>query len=314
MLLLASMVAGLLAAEGAVRLWATLVTPNLYAFDDELGWRLRPNLRRWVRVADGQVLVETNALGGRGPLHVGPSEKRRVLVLGDSVAEGMLVSNDELFTVLWERERSDLEVVNAGVTGYSTLQDILVARRLRTSVQPSVCLLMVVSGLDLDANVTPFSPAIGPRPWMDGTTRQRPLDWTLFRPALLPVPGAVWLHRHSLAAYVLQKRLVGLVRGEPAADRWVEHVPEETKWRVLEALVSRLAGEATVVVAGLPTAIQLATGDDGFAPRLGAVARRAGARFLDLGQTLRPEHFAKDGYHWNAAGHRAVAAHLAEVF
>ena len=67
------------------------------------------------------------------------------------------------------------------------------------------------------------------------------------------------------------------------------------------------------MIAALPTREDVASGNTDFGRRLGAVATRIGVEFVDLQSVLRPEHFFRRDFHWNAAGHRAVADCLAAV-
>jgi hypothetical protein len=106
----------------------TLFTP-----DRELGWRLVPGARdEW-----GGVRVSINARGMRGPAldHEKPEGTLRILFLGDSVTFGYGVERDEdLFAQgvgreLTRRLGRPVEIVNAGVGGYSPWQQALFFER-----------------------------------------------------------------------------------------------------------------------------------------------------------------------------------------
>jgi lysophospholipase L1-like esterase len=303
----------LAALEGAVRLWAVLATPNLFVLDDDLGWWHRAKVRRTM-ARDGEVVVETDELGLRGPPHAGPSTRRRILVLGDSLTEGLQVSQADLFSIILERLRPDLAIFNAGVTGYGTVQEILVAQRLEPLVRPDLSLLMVFAANDLTDNMMPFNEGSGPRPWMDADGRFHPLDWGPFQPLLLPLPGKTFLHRYSLAAYVVHRRLIKtLHRDSTSVKRWRSAVSEDGKWRVLAGLIGRLAAGRRLVIVALPTPEDVASEDTAVARRLASIAGGVGAPFVNLQLVLRSHHFQKGDYHWNAAGHEVVAQYLASV-
>src|SRR5437016_2481327 len=157
---------GLLTIEGAVRVWIAATTPTLLVLDPELGWADHANVRRIERSEGVEALVETNALGLRDPLHAGPSKGHRILILGDSFAEGRQVSNHELFSVLVERAHPRLKLVNTGVIGYGTVQEALALKRWEPLVHPELVVLLVFRN-DLGDNLSPFSPPIGPRPYAD---------------------------------------------------------------------------------------------------------------------------------------------------
>ena len=163
-LVVSGLAIGLLAVEGGIRLWVATVEPNILVLDDAIGWTHRASARRSVTTEGVPAVLQTNALGLRGPLHVGPTTHRRILVLGDSLTEGLQVSDDELFSVLLERRRADLEIANAGVSGYGTVQELLAAERIEPIVHPDLSLVMVFGGNDLTDNVMPFDEGIGRAP------------------------------------------------------------------------------------------------------------------------------------------------------
>ena len=92
-------------------------------------------------------LVSYNALGLRGP---DVSANRdpgvpRVLFLGDSFVEGKQVADAEVLTAVLERIAREhgrpLDVINAGVAGYGTAEEILLWDRLGASLRPDIVLL-----------------------------------------------------------------------------------------------------------------------------------------------------------------------------
>lgn len=81
--------------------------------------------------------VKVNALGFRGPL---PSKRKdvfRVLCLGDSITFGDKLDEEDSFPAVLERllqarwPDADVEVLNAGVPGYSSLQGVALWEKLR---------------------------------------------------------------------------------------------------------------------------------------------------------------------------------------
>jgi len=214
LLVVAGVAIALLMLEGAVRLYVAEVTPNLFVFDPELGWIHHANTRRYPTSDGTSYLINIDGLGLRGRPHVPSSDRKRVLVLGDSFTEGLQVNNDEVFTGVWERLRPDLAVFNSGVSGYSTLQEIMLAHLLEPVVRPDVEVIMVCGLNDLTDNIMPFEFSIGPRPYVDAELQIHPPDWNAFETLLLPIPGARWLHTHSLAAYAVYRRLVRPLHGD----------------------------------------------------------------------------------------------------
>ncbi len=96
------------------------------------------------------ITEQFNSLGVRGPEY--DMEKKagayRILVMGDSFAEGISVEFEDLFSeVVQDRlnERGDqqVEVINLGVAGYSTDQELLLFQTEGKRYQPDLTVLVV---------------------------------------------------------------------------------------------------------------------------------------------------------------------------
>jgi hypothetical protein len=103
-------------------------------FDPTLGWRLRPNARAHYERGEYSTDVVTNSLGMRDrerPIVPSPGSFR-ILALGDSFVEGYTVSLDQTVAQVIEHAlsgpRCPIDVINAGVGGYSTDQECLLYR------------------------------------------------------------------------------------------------------------------------------------------------------------------------------------------
>ena len=315
LLVLAAVAIASLMLEGAVRVYVAKVAPNLFVFDPALGWIHNARTRRYPMSDGTSYLIDIDELGLRGRAHVAPSDRTRVLVLGDSFTEGFQVSDDEVFTGLWEHLRPDLAVFNSGVSGYSTLQEIMLAHRLEPVVRPDIVVMMVCGWNDLTDNIMPWEFALGPRPYVDASLRIHPPDWKAFSTLLLPVPGAGWLHRHSLAAYAIYKRLAPIVHGDGLSyhEEWRRRIPEADEWRVMESLLTGFAPGRRLVIVTVPSPDDVVSGDRTFSTRLGEIAARLGVPFIDLQPDLRPDDYLESDRHWNAAGHAVAARRLASV-
>ena len=107
-------------------------------FDAELGWRLKPGQYR-VKAPEAfsTYTVSINRFGIRNA-ELTPSRPvgtRRIVVLGDSFTFGQGVDDETLFTTQLERRLNGrnggrYEVINAGVPGYGTAQELILMRRL----------------------------------------------------------------------------------------------------------------------------------------------------------------------------------------
>lgn len=92
-------------------------------------------------------LVSFNSLGLRGP-EVAAGKRPgvpRVLFLGDSFVEGKQVADDEVLTAvlsrLAARDGRPLEVINAGVAGYGTTDELLLWEQLGRSLRPDLVIV-----------------------------------------------------------------------------------------------------------------------------------------------------------------------------
>jgi len=109
-------------------------------FDPDLGWRLKPG-EYTVKAPQAFMThaVSINQMGLREahtPLLNSTSPVRRVVVLGDSFTFGQGVDDATLFTTQLERRLNQrqaairYEVINAGVPGYGTGQELILTRWL----------------------------------------------------------------------------------------------------------------------------------------------------------------------------------------
>lgn len=135
-------------AEVALRVLQPIpdVANPLYAFheaDPVLGWRGKPNARMRFRRPDFDVFVAHGPEGFRAPDPAPPASPHcRLLVLGDSFVWGWGVGQGEVVTDEIQRSRPDCAVVNRGVNGFGTAQQLLLLRReLATTRYDAVALL-----------------------------------------------------------------------------------------------------------------------------------------------------------------------------
>jgi hypothetical protein len=311
LLAIASTAFALVLVEGGVRVWIWATTPTLWSLDDERGWAHRPGVARIEETEGVRARVSINALGLRGPVHVGPTTRHRVLILGDSFTEGITVEDDELFSVLLERQNPDLEVVNAGVIGYGTVQEAITLKRVEPLVHPVVTVLLVVRN-DLRDNVTPMAPWIGPRPFADLDGSYQPITWQPFRPYLPPLPNAAWWYRNSIAVQLWQRRRIDRLVHMQLYDFYIEHwwrTPRSIEWQVLETWIAAIGQERTLVVVAVPHRGDLVTGQRWFTDGVGDIAHRHRFAFVNLQDTLTAEDYLF--IHWNAQGHSRVARSIA---
>lgn len=155
LLALAATALAVAAAECTVR-WRypeygiPVFTTRLFTeYDPLLGWRKIPNFHG-THVQDEYTIVERfNAKGLRGPDYPyrKPAGEYRILILGDSFAEGYTVEFEDLCSELLEGKlRAELdrriEVINAGTGGYGTDQELLFFRTEGRKYAPDLVILL----------------------------------------------------------------------------------------------------------------------------------------------------------------------------
>jgi hypothetical protein len=114
--------------------------------DPVLGWRNAPNSERLLEsVKFPSTLVRINSKGLRDKEHECQRQrkKKRILVLGDSMVWGWGVEAQDRFTDRLEASIPDVEVVNAGVPGYSTDQELIWLEREGLKYRPDLVILVL---------------------------------------------------------------------------------------------------------------------------------------------------------------------------
>jgi hypothetical protein len=170
-LLAAGVAVGLLLAEGALRL-----ADRIHCFDDTsgglvephplFGWRHTPGAAAWAKRCNGPVTewrtyVRINRHGLRDrELEYARDGAFRVLVLGDSFPQGLQVELEQTFPKQVERRLNEegrrVEVVNTGVGGYTTTNELLFYRFEGRRYRPDLVLLAFNTENDAMENSMPL--------------------------------------------------------------------------------------------------------------------------------------------------------------
>lgn len=240
-----------------------------------------PEIRVYFPHERGYFIIQTNSYGMRSSR---PYEKqpppgwRRILLFGDSFTDGYGVSNRERFSDLLENTLGQTEVLNFGLSGSGTDQQVLIFENL---------------GGDFGGDVVLFCPqvenirrvALKYWPSIDGTTGRTilaPKPYFSLEDGNLvlrhvPVPrerpfaeeagpevkeGAGHSNSRPKAGCVrrlvrklLPDRLVSFLRGSGSQPFTQYNSPNSPEWRLTEALLTRVvekAGSRRVVLAPLP--------------------------------------------------------------
>jgi hypothetical protein len=161
LLILFSLGASLLLAEGLLRLVGH-DHPQWYRLDPLLGWRPRPGVTGWYS-AEVDNYIAINHEGYRDVDHpvAKPPGTYRILLLGDSMSEGVEVALQDLY---WKRlestlpqcpafSRLSIEVISLAVNGYGTAQEYLTLRERGLKYRPDLVLLAFFTGNDFTDDV-----------------------------------------------------------------------------------------------------------------------------------------------------------------
>jgi hypothetical protein len=160
-LLLVALIFGLLIAEIALRL-AGYTYPVFYTTDVVRGYALKPGMSGWYR-KEGAAYIRINSDGLRDREHAKPKPANtvRIAVLGDSYAEALQVPLEDAFWVVLEQRLQScpafagrqIEVINFGVSGYGTAQELLTLREQVWDYAPDIVLLAVTTNNDITDNL-----------------------------------------------------------------------------------------------------------------------------------------------------------------
>lgn len=276
MLLGSGLVGGLLLGELVLRA-AGIAYPIFSRPDDERGWALRPGARGRFEVEGGSwVVINRDGLRDREHSRTKPPGTLRIAVLGDSYAEALEVPVEQAFWSVLERNLNrsgsehgrQVEVLNFGVRGYGTGQELLTLRCCVWNYSPDIVLLAFFPGNDLSENSPTLdrSPTRFVRPYVTLTSAGWRIDRSYLRS---------WRHRtgklvaplvaHSRILQVairaqfvlLRRRRTGspAVTGERRIDQqigldsriYAEPQDEAWKdaWRTTEELLAVMARETS---------------------------------------------------------------------
>lgn len=135
--------------------------PRFHEFDPQVGAKLRPGVRgHWLEEGGGYVSINSEGFRDKEHAHKKPPNTLRIAVLGDCYAEAMQVNMEETFWAVMERnlqgckdlQGRQVEVINFGISGYGTTQELLALRKWVWKYSPDVILLAFVTGNDIADN------------------------------------------------------------------------------------------------------------------------------------------------------------------
>jgi hypothetical protein len=160
LLVLFGFLAGCIVAEIALRI-VGYSYPEFYTIDQSRGYALRPRAEGWYR-KEGEAYIHINSDGLRDDEHTTAKapDTIRLAVIGDSYPEAFSVTVDEAFWRVMGRKLQEcdavsgkkIEVLNFGVSGYGTAQELLTLREQVWKYSPDIVLLAITTNNDITDN------------------------------------------------------------------------------------------------------------------------------------------------------------------
>ncbi len=160
LLLFISLVIGLTITEVFLRV-INYSFPTFYSADEFRGYVLTPKIEGWYR-KEGESYVRISSAGLRDIEHskTKPPNTLRIAIVGDSYAEALQVPLESAFWKLAENRLQqcsatggrNVEMINFGVSGYGTAQELITLQRQVWDYEPDVVLLAFTTNNDVTDN------------------------------------------------------------------------------------------------------------------------------------------------------------------
>ncbi len=283
---------------------------TLYRYDARLGWFPKEG-QGGVHHGFIDVPVQHNARGFRDIEH-GAKQKPRLAVIGDSFVWGFDCEADQRFTERLKPLVPDWEVVNLGVSGYGTDQQLVLLKDVFDDYVPDVVLLVFTTQNDIDDNTADVRYVGYYKPYFvmkDGALDLRGV----------PVPKSINYY-HPQYPTLFSSQLVGL--GEDLYRRYLQpvtKVPDVTP-ELLDAMKAYVESKgARLAVAFTDLELYPENGNPGFEyytraqlidlhRKLVAHLDKAGVpNFTFTGVAKYPG----SGFHWTGPGNQTAAEQVA---
>lgn len=340
---------GLLLSAGMAELAVTALVGEQVRFPRHVvaaPWGLRynqPGAEYGHHSPDVDVRFRINAQGMRADrdyAYAKPPGRQRILSLGDSFTAGYEVEVEESFSAVLEetlRARgADVEVLNAGVSGFSTAEAYLYLERELWKYRPDV---VVVSffGNDLVDNVRTGLFAVE-----DGRLvprAERYVPGGRLGDLLNTNPVLAWLSEHS-NAFALVKERVNVLLKQQRVQENLENLEERTeeggaadghartrRRERQEALAAALfealyqaarARDVPLVIHSIPTQVGSPPRLVDAFPRERLDLERPGLAYLSSKEVLEPHlgeellYWTRSHWHWTPVSHRLAGEALAD--
>jgi hypothetical protein len=303
LLLLATLLVSFGLAEAGLRIIG-FDFPQFHERDDTLGLTLRPGAEGWY-TEEGRAYVKVNSAGMRDVERAKekPPGRLRIAVLGDSYTEAIQVDREKAYPALLEKHlnrcRPGTEVLNFGVSGFGTAQQLLTLRAKVWDYAPDLVLLAFFPSNDVrdnsrtldHAGLRPYFVLEGERLVLDDSFLERKGYRTLSDPTYR------FLRTHSRVVMLgtkARKALMAMRAPRSAApelglDWHVFRPPDTPAWSEAWEITERLLATIGEEVAGHGAKFAIATVTDAAAVHPSMEVRRRYAAELEMPDLLYPE-------------------------
>ena len=262
--------------------------------DAELGWAQIPNVVTQSTTANRTVSVRHNSLGLREKELNDDASGGTFVFLGDSMVWGLDAEVGERFTDLLQNELPRYRMVNAGVLGFGTDQELLLVQRLWSRLKPRVVVLTFSNDNDRDDNTSSLRYQTNYKPYFaqvaEGEWQIR--GYPLPPPTRAYVSGKPWVEKFALA------RAAGLAW---AGLRYNELIVPDPTEDLVEMLRRTAQARGAVLVVGLQRRDA----------KLEAYLQLRHVPYVTLEDAARYE---LAGGHWTPDGNRLVAGRYLGLF
>ena len=324
-LLMFSIVTSLIIGEAFLRFFMPqqfLPHPSgMYINDANLGYALNPGFKGVFIRSEFRAPVSVGNTGLREPE---PRQRKtntfRILCLGDSFTFGQGVGNREAWPYLLEKElkkkfrKRDIQVVNAGVPGYGTDEELEVLRLRGPEYRPDLVVTQFFAGNDFDDNRMLAREAYEVRNGMlHGKSSDRPW-WIQANHRLKSFSHLYTIVSERMGYVAMRMGLYGKI------DRSLSEYFTEDDARVTTNLLVQI-GETAKELGAKPFFVfvpdKAKVFSDIYEPSRAAsvvqdAAMQAKVPWIDLTETLmrradRLDLYYSEDSHWTPLGHQIVA-------
>ena len=160
-----------LSLEVALRTGGVGFDAQLYGPSQELGWTLRPGAEGMVSTEAKQyVKINSHGFHDVERAYEKPANTFRIAILGNSWTEALQVPLVENYCSVLEKRLAEkscfgnehVEVLNFGIAGYSTAQELLMLREKVWRYDPDLVILAFYPARDIANNVRELNNAVDP--------------------------------------------------------------------------------------------------------------------------------------------------------